>query len=292
MSVLLTDFLDHVFARQRLAGKSGSTKRQYRMQLGHFARFLAKPPTLEDLTDDNLSCFLAWIVDNGRSPATANKARNHLLSLWRFAARKRHVEQWPEVPALIEPERIPLAWSLDQLSSLYRACAAETGTIAGIPAGAWWTALHRVWFDSGERCGAALLITWNNLDLDGQWLVVPAEVRKGKRKELLYRLKPATVASLRAIRLPERKLVFPWPWCVATFYNRYGKLLARAGLPTDRRSKPQRMRRSFASHLEANGGNATEALSHSSRNVTRRSYLDPRICSKQHPSDLLPDVPP
>jgi integrase len=73
--------------------------------------------------------------------------------------------------------------------------------------------------------------------------------------------------------------VFALPWArghkSGTFYRRYTMLLERAGLPTGRRWKPQCLRRTFATFLEAAGGDATEALDHSSRRVTKQSYLDP-----------------
>jgi integrase len=89
-----------------------------------------------------------------------------------------------------------------------------------------------------------------------------------------------------------RRLLFPWPYSPSTLYNHYSRLLRRAGLPDDRKSKPQRMRRSFASHLEAAGGNATAALKHSSRKVTERAYLDPRIVGGQNHARLLPRIDP
>ena len=46
---------------------------------------------LRDLTDELVSALLGWLKQHGRSAPTANKARNHLLSMWRYAARKRHV---------------------------------------------------------------------------------------------------------------------------------------------------------------------------------------------------------
>ena len=49
------------------------------------------------------------------------------------------------------------------------------------------------------------------------------------------------------------------------------------GLPSDRRHKFHAMRRTVASFYEAAGGNATELLGHSTRDVTRTHYLDPRV---------------
>ena len=67
----------------------------------------------------------------------------------------------------------------------------------------------------------------------------------------------------------------------------FDKVLSAAGLPTDRKSKFHRMRRSVASHLHAAGHNATDALGHSSADVTRKSYFDPNIIGAVRPSALL-----
>ena len=49
-------------------------------------------------------------------------------------------------------------------------------------------------------------------------------------------------------------------------------------------------RRTFASWLEANGGNATEALQHTDRRTTKESYLDPTIATKAPASRIVGPV--
>lgn len=275
-----------------LTGQSicDSRDKQYYIQFRHFARFLNREPTLADLNDDAVSAFLARrAVDS--SPVTANKARNHILALWRFAARKGFVAEWPDVRPLREPRRIPRAWDVKQLSRLLAACKAMHGAIGGVPAGSWWYALHWFLWSTGERKTAACALEWSNVDLDGHSAFIPAEARKGKSKDMWYDLRPEAVKAMRAIREPRRKLVFPFPYSDSWFYWRYNQMLTKAGLPTDRKSKAHRMRVSFASHLEAGGGNATSALAHSARSVTERSYLDPKVVGNRQFADLLPDVP-
>lgn len=63
-------------------------------------------------------------------------------------------------------------------------------------------------------------------------------------------------------------------------------------LPHDRRCKPQRIRRTFASFIESAGGDATEALGHSCRRVTLESYIDPTVVRKPPPNRLLPPLEP
>lgn len=68
------------------------------------------------------------------------------------------------------------------------------------------------------------------------------------------------------------------------------KLLKLAGLPVSRHSKTQKMRRTFASHLEASGGDATKALLHDDRGTTARHYIDPAVVGAAPAWRSLPDV--
>lgn len=286
----LLDFFHETYRPLRLTGRSESNAEQHRIQIRHFARFLGRMPRLDDLSDENVTRFLGWLLDKGRAPATVNKARSHLVALWRLAAEKRVVAQFPAVRVIDEPERIPEAWTIAQLKRLFRACLATPGEIRGVPASLWWEAFHRVIFDSGERTGATLSIEWAWIDLETRWLVIPASARKGRKKPMAYSLRPQTIASLQDIVRPQRQFVFEWPWTLCTFYNHYNRLLERAGLPNRRIDKPQKVRRSHASHLEARGGNATESLGHTSRRITVKNYIDPRIAKRDSHADRLPDV--
>lgn len=98
-----------------------------------------------------------------------------------------------------------------------------------------------------------------------------------------------TLAALERIREPARDLIFPWRLHRSTFYHHYRRLIERAGLSYTR-SGPQKMRRSFASHLEAAGGNATAALQHCNRSVTLKSYIDPRIVRPEAAWRKLPKI--
>jgi len=274
------------YKRKRLRHAADATDTQYRINLRHFDKFLGRPATIADLTDDTVADLLAWQVQNGRSPYTANKLRNHILALWRFLARKRLVEEFPDVERLKEPEIVPEAWSARQLARLFKAAQSQPGDFAGVPAGRWWHALLLILWDTGERIGAVRQIEWSHVDLDDSWLIVPAENRKFGTRAKTFRLHPDTVAALRLIQRPTRQLVFSWPLNKTCLWERFTDILRMAGLPTDRRSKFHRIRRSTASHFEAAGGNATDLLGHSMRRVTER-YLDPKIVKKQQAADVL-----
>lgn len=274
------------YKRKRLRHAAASTHARYQNTLRAFDKFLEHVATTADLTDDVVSDYLAWTVKRGCSPFTANAERNHLLALWRFIARKRLVDEFPDVERVPEPEKIPQAWSADELARLFASAKRQLGTIAGIEAGAWWFALLSLLWDTGERIGAVLKIEWAQIELKNGWLTVPAEHRKFGRKGKLFKLGAETVAALRAMQQPSRNIVFAWDRAPSYLWQCFSEVLCGADLPMDRRSKFHRMRRSTASHFEAAGGNATDLLGHSMRRVTE-AYLDPRIVTKQQASDLL-----
>jgi integrase len=283
---LLTVFEQH-YLPLRLRGKSKETARLHRHSIRQFGKFLARSPSLADLTDASLSRLMHWGRERGLAAPSVNKWRNHLCALWRFAARKGMVKDWPDVEADVEPEKIPKAWLAGELSALFEACRRQKGWIGGVRADLWWVALHFVAYDSSERIGAIRQLTWDNVDLGDGWVTFPADTRKGGQKARMYRIAAETIESLKLIQVPHRKLVFPWDGDQNYLWEKYGTVLKSAGLPADRESKFHRIRRTTASYYEANGGNATELLGHSSRKVTLR-YLDPRIVKSPQAIDRLP----
>lgn len=152
-------------------------------------------------------------------------------------------------------------------AGVYRGGAGEK-VVPALFAFAWSTA---------ERCGACLALRWEWVNLEAGIATIPASVRKGRRKNAVYHLWPEVVALLREIRLPERELVFPFDHSEGCYFYRYGRILERASLPNDRKSKTHSLRVSHATWCEINGGDASRALMHSSPETTRKSYIDARL---------------
>lgn len=252
------------------------TKASYRRAAAALERALGRPALAGDLTDANVLRVMAAITASGRSPVTANHYRKSLCAIWTWCCRQGLLQRWPGVQRLREPKRTPRAWTADELARIVDACKQTHGAIQGVPAPNYWLAYHAVAWDTGERTGAILKLQWEWLSDDV--LHVPAEARKGKRQDAVYRLEPDTLAQLDLIREPARKLIFPTGH-VTSHWKRYARILHLAGLPVERRNMPQKIRRSHASHLKAAGGDPTASLQHSSDQVTRGHYLDPAICS-------------
>lgn len=91
------------YRSRRLRFASPSTVNQFEVSIGNFAEFLGARPRLSHLTNDLVSDVMAWMIANGRSPATANKFRSNVLALWRFAADQGKVKTRPDVERAPEP---------------------------------------------------------------------------------------------------------------------------------------------------------------------------------------------
>jgi integrase len=283
VSETLKAHVDRYFVlNQRI--RDEKTRKQYRFAFKDFTAALGREPALSDLTDDNVVLLMAYLQRKKLAPKTINERRGRINAFWSWLSKRGILHTWPTTPPIPEPERIPMAWSPEQINQLFKCIKEIHGTIALIRACDWWHSLHLALWDTGERITALVQCEWSHLS--GSWLVIPAELRKGRRKDKSYDLHPDTLAAIEIIRDNKREKIWPWPYCEAYLWSRYKTIRQKFGLPTDRKSSFHRMRKSVATHFEAAGGNATELLSHTSRKVTQ-SYLDPRFLKTPQAKDKL-----
>jgi len=277
--MLISDYLDSVYVPSRLLDASPHTVRLYRLSISAFAKTIDRPPTLDDLTNDLIRLHLAKRMSARRSPATANKDRAQLLAIWRHATTHGYKTTWPDVRELREPQRAPVAWLPGECGVLLAQSCRERGRIGGVPAGLFWNALLLVLLDTGERIGAVMQLRWDWLSRDGGFLAIPAEARKGRTRDKVFRLSDATGVAIQKLReYQPGPLVFAWPHNRGCLWRRFGMVLSHAGLPADRKSKFHRLRKTVATAVYAAGGDAQRALDHRDARTTE-SYLDPRITS-------------
>jgi integrase len=272
------------YTSKHLRWAAASTVKQYAVTLRNMAKFLGRPAVLEDFTDDLVQDMMAWFLRRGRTPRGANKVRSNIHTLWAFACRMGWMAKWPDSKRLKEPERIPTAWTRDELRSLFEALQLLPGDISGVPAGLWWTTLHSLIWDTAERIGAVIQLEWNDVSLSTGRVTFRAENRKNKLRDRQHQLHPDTVSLLTRMRIPKATLVFPWDLDKTYIWLKYKMILRKAGLPCDRAHSFHCMRKSSASYFEASGGNATELLDHSSRAVTVKHYLDISVTGTKNPA--------
>ena len=270
----LLEYHAQFYERIKLAGKSPNTRRIYRGTIRQFEKHLGRTPLLSDLDDETVAVFMAWTTGQGRSPATANRHRNALVALWRFAARKRHVEEFPDVDSLQEFKRVPVAYTGEQMGRLL-AVAPNPKPIAGIPSRLWWSALLLLIYDTGIRIGAALKLECADFDRDSRKLLIRAEIQKQRADQMLLVSEETAAVLAKCIAVRERDRLFPLDVCMCTVYFRLSGMLKRAGLPHGRRDKFHKIRRTCATMVELHGGrgSAMVQLGHSNPRVTE-AYID------------------
>lgn len=278
---LLMDYFERTFRPLRLAGRKPKTVERYRINLRHFNRALGRPATLADLNDESVTMAMGWVVEaRGDNNTTANNLRSHLLSIWRFAHRKGHVELGPDVASLREPKRHPRCWSEAQIALLVKTAylgecfRGRLAMVNLIPANLFWTGLLLTVYDTGARIGAILKAPVEALDLETGHILIEAETQK-QYADQPFKLTPETCAILKQIAHVERERLFPWPHSESTLYNHLRRVLKTAGLPHGRREKFHKIRRTTAtfSEIYVGRGTATAYLGHSSAAVTR-AYID------------------
>ncbi len=282
---LETFFFEH-YVPKRLLNCSRNTIRLYRTTFRKLNQYLGRQATLDDLNDDLICRYLQKLLENkDYSKHSAKKERCNLLAIWNYAAKKKFVAEFPQVPVIKAPEPIPTAWTLDEMQAIAKACKMESRKYDGVNGGDWWFALLSIIYETGERIGAVRSLRWENIR--GPWITFTAETRKGGIKNNITQVSSSTVQALDAIRAPARFEVFPWPYSETYIYRVYRDILTKAGLDVGRRSMFHKIRRTTATHYSAAGHDATKLLGHSSRRITQ-AYLDKTIDRSVNACDVLP----
>jgi integrase len=279
----LRELLDAEYAPLR--GLAPKALLQYRMTIDRYGESLLREPTLADLDPIAVQRFLS-ARRLQVSIATVVKDRTHLVALWGYAARARHVERFPTLPPLKAPGRIPRAYTIEQVSKLVRTARAWPGEVAGLPAGVWWSTILRCGYETAERVGAMLQLRWRDVDLEGRHVVYVAETRKGATRDIQRAISEGLAGWLAMIRRGPNDRVWPWIRHHESLWYDLRKITTAAGVP---HRGFHGLRKTAASYVAKAGGDATGLLDHSDPRITRDSYVDPSIAP---PRSSLEDLPP
>lgn len=284
----LTDFFEDNYRTKKLRGKSPHTVRLYRHSIRNMEKTIGRAAYVADLTDENVALVMQAILDRKGSPATANKERSQLLAIWRFACHTGLLDKWPTVTPESEPIRVPRAWMAEDVHQLIDAIGKTTGCVGSVPAAIWWKAILMVCLDTGERIGAVSLAEWSWLERN--WLLVPAEARKGRKRDRRYLLACDTIKLLAELRKSsvDHKMIFTWPHARSYLWKKYSDILRKAGLPCGPKDKFHKLRKTTASVAYAAGLDAQDLLDHQNRRTTMK-YLDPQFSRETQASQVLAD---
>lgn len=282
----LASFLDGMYAP--LTGISERTVTLYKYTIKSFSDHLGHAAALDDLNEISVAGFLL-ARSKTRSAATVAKDRAQLRALWEFACRRELKSEWPTIRSIRVPLPLPDSWTIEEFSRLLFTVQNEQGLIAGVPKRLYWKALLLVCYDTAERIGSVMQIRVS--DVSSNSVLFKAEHRKNKTRDIIRGLGRDTHNAIHAIRFPERELLFPFPYKNINYiYRLFGDILKKAGLPSNRRTKFHKIRRTSASFFEAAApGSAQKLLDHSSPRTTER-YLDPRVTGGFADPNLIPRI--
>lgn len=262
---------------------------QYKLTLTRFGEHLGHEPTLEDFAPLPVQAFLSH--RRGQvSAGTARKDRTHLVALWGYAAKRRLVEEFPTLPPLKAPGRLPRAYKVAEVSKLLRTALCHPGAVCGLPASFYYAAMLRLAWESAERIGAIRQLRWREVDLEDRAVVFLAESRKGATRDIRRQISPELSSWLARLQPGRRDqdLVFPWDRNALSLWYELRKLTAVAGI-TNRGFHG--LRKSAASYVTAAGGDATRLLDHSNPSITRDHYVDESIARPSKTAlDYLPPL--
>lgn len=267
----------------------------YAMLWTRFERFLGRPGTTRDFDDLVVSRYLKWRAETpgwrGRlpSPASVRKDRVMLQAVWTFAARKRWVREFPELPRVKVPKRLPVgrAYTAADVAQLIRTAKKRIGRTGGLPSRWWWaTLLYTAWC-SGERFEALTSLRWAQVDLERRRVVFLGSTRKGSTRDIERSITPQLADMLAEQRRGPTDLVWPWDRRSRSQWASLRVLCRTAGVQY---RGFHGLRRAAASYAALAGGAAaaTRLLDHSDPQL-QRVYVDPMICPQE--TDSLAGLP-
>lgn len=255
----------------------------YAMLLRRLEAHLGHVPTVADLDDLTIARYLrvrATHLWRGKpvSPASVQKDKVMLQAIWNLAARKRWVAEFPELPKLKVPKRLPVgrAYTSDDVSRLVRRAKSRKGTTGGHPSAWWWSTLIWTAYLTAERKSALLALRWNQVDTDRCEVVFLGATRKGATRDISRQITPELARMLASRRQSPDDLVWHWDRHAQSLYTSL-KVLCRLAEVNYRGFHG--LRRSAASYAALAGGRAaaTQLLDHSDPNL-QQVYVDPEIC--------------
>lgn len=290
----LKEFFKTTYRPLKLRGRSANTARLYDNLFTQFDRWLttegiATEGQVEHLDELILARYLEHRAST-RSPYTAEKERSQLLALARLAWDRRvaGLERMPTCPPGVLPDRVPTAWTADEVQRLFAAAGNAHGLVGTIPAGEWFQATIMLAYETGERIGA--LMATPSADYRRPTLMVQPTARKGGRRGRLYHLSPQLCDRLDKITARGHTHLLPWLQQPTHVYHRLKVILRAAGLDGKRVAFHQ-IRRTAISQIAAAGGDPVAFAGHANPAVTKRWYLDPRMSERgPKPHEILPPL--
>lgn len=292
-SMTLSELIERYRDLRNLGDKSMAL---YVMLEHRLEAFLGHKPTVDDLNDLTISRYLraratqAW---RGKtvSAASVQKDKVMLQAVWHLAARKRWVSEFPELPRIKVPKRLPVgrAYTADDVAKLIRRARTRRGLTGGRPSAWWWPTLIYTAYLTAERKSALLSLRWGQCYLDRNEVVFLGDTRKGRTRDISRQITPELSRWLASREGAADELVWGWDRHSQSIYTSLRILCELAGVQY---RGFHGLRRTAASYAALAGGRAaaTQLLDHADPNL-QEVYVDPEICPAERMRlDSLPPL--
>jgi len=287
----LNQFFEEWYLPQRLFDARESTKECYAHIIKSW-RLLTGDPPVKNITPEVISRYReARSKMRGKKPhlpASANTVRTHMrviqILLDKLGSPGRGnrdglgiLERVPWAPPPREVQKIPRIIKTEYLSDCYLAAVGmDLPAIPGVKPPVFWRSLLTITWNTGLRRGTLFTMRFQEVDWDGNRLLLPAERMKSRRPMAVH-LNSAAMAALRSIRT-DRDLIFQSPesgFPMYRFNRLFHELQSLAGIPRKDHFGLHDIRRTLATFLwEENPAAAQFSLGHSRDDVTRKYYVD------------------
>lgn len=259
------------YAEQRDAERS--TIDWLRLILRRFEAHLGRQARIADLNDDAVNKWTNGMIDAALiARRTIHGYRRGLLILWRFAIDQGIVDSPPcRLRRIKLPKLIPSAWEQTKAAELLPHAAKLTGKYKQqTQKSVFWTALILAIWDAGLRLGDCLKLRWSDFNASGVGCLRQNKTSWPKP----FRLSPAALEAMEALRRPGNDLVFGKIVSRRTIYKTMGKLTSAAGLV----GGTKKLRKSGATAVEKiSRGSATPYLGHKTQQMAYDFYVDPTL---------------
>ena len=290
----LREFFKTTYRPLKLRGRSPNTARLYDNLFKQFDKWLAAEGIAAEGCIEHLDeLLLARYLEHRaatRSAYTAEKERSQLLALARLAWERRvpGLERMPTCPPGVLPDRVPTAWTAEEMQRLFAAAKKAKGWVGTIRASEWFPAAIQLAYETGERIGA--LMATPVADYRRPTLTVQPTARKGGRRGRVYSLSDELCDRLDRLGSHGYPMLLPWLQEPTHVYHRLKVILKAAGVGGKRLAFHQ-IRRTAISQIAAAGGDPVAFAGHANPAVTKRWYLDPRMAERgPKPHELLPKL--
>lgn len=267
----IDEFIDYLNAER---GASKHTIKAYRTDLLIFKEWREKKGVREDEVDqDVLRDYIAWMQQNGQSRATIARRFATLRSYYKFLTREEYMDTNPilEISTPKLEKKLPDFLYIEEVNTLL-ASPGEDDTISIRD-----RAILETLYSTGIRVSELVALNLSDLDLEAGMVKV---MGKGGRERFV----PIGSYAIRAIkRYLEKRPELLSKEEDALFLNRWGerisdrgvrfligKYMRRAGI--GKRVSPHTLRHSFATHLLNRGADlrmVQEMLGHKSLSTTQ-----------------------